>query len=66
MSVYDDQGQLDEALALYSEIFPYNEYEGGKNNGNTYMGMADVYQDQGKLELAIEYYAKALKIDVAA
>ena len=34
--------------------------------GDTYGNMAGVYQLQGKLDLALEYYAKALEISIAA
>ena len=65
-SVYCEQGQLDEALALYLEIMPYYKRKGGVYLGSTYGNMANVYQGQGKLDLALEYYAKALEIRVAA
>jgi len=65
-SVYQDQGQLDEALALYLEILPYDERKGGVTLGDTYGNMANVFKDQGKLDLALEYYAKDLEISIAA
>lgn len=36
------------------------------NLGNTYNNMTIVYRTVGKLDLALEYYVKALKISVTA
>ena len=46
--MYGDQRQLDEALALYLEILPYIEREGGVTLGSIYNNMAIMYRNQGK------------------
>ena len=59
--MYGDQRQLDEALALYLEILPYIEREGGVTLGSIYNNMAIMYRNQANA-LALDYFAKVLDI----
>jgi tetratricopeptide (TPR) repeat protein len=65
--IFDAHHQFDEALVSYQCALSIMEYHGNNYEelcSTIYHGMATIYQQKGQPETALEFYEKALKIEM--
>ncbi|MBL4625362.1 MAG: tetratricopeptide repeat protein [Flavobacteriales bacterium] len=63
-AIYDDQGDITQALEYHHKSLKIQEDLGNKNGiANSLNNIGFIYDDQGDIPRALEYYHRCLKID---